>query len=92
MLSLNHVLISVYNNLSFYLFRYTAICHPLKVSLHFGKTGTILIILTIWILCLFPSALWSKYTEVNTDDLLNWKKLLAEDKIAYSFIQKGLTI
>ena len=47
------------------IFRYTAICHPLKPSLHSGKRRTIYIIVAIWIFCMIPSAWWLVYGKVR---------------------------
>ena len=47
------------------IFRNTAICHPLKPSLHSGKRRTIYIIVAIWIFCMIPSAWWLVYGKVR---------------------------
>ena len=51
------------------MFRYTAICHPLKPSLHSGKRRTIYIIVAIWIICFVPSAWWLIYGKVRVFEL-----------------------
>ena len=50
--------------------RYTAICHPLKPSLHSGKRRTIYIIVAIWIFCMMPSAWWLVYGKVRDLNLV----------------------
>ena len=55
--------------------RYTAICHPLKPSLHSGKRRTICIIVTIWIVCMIPSAWMLIYAKVTKVKKLNRIKI-----------------
>ena len=55
------------------MFRYTAICHPLKPSLHSGKRRTIYIILAIWIICMVPSAWWLIYGKVRISKYRTYK-------------------
>ena len=67
-------------------FRYTAICHPLKPSLHSGKRKTLWIIASIWSVCIIPSALWLIYAKVIISTLSFSKFQLLSCKLRKSII------
>ena len=50
---------------SLFIFRYLALCHPLKTSWHAGKGKTIVIIIGIWILSAILSFGWIPNTSVS---------------------------
>ena len=47
-----------------FIFRYLAICHPIKRKLHFGKRRSIACILSIWIFGLITAWCWTFFTQV----------------------------
>ena len=45
--------------------RYTAICRPMQASIQSGKKKTLVTIVVIWIICLVPSFMWTRYINVS---------------------------
>ena len=56
--------VSIFTVSAFTFERFTAICYPLRPSLHSDYKRTKIIIYCIWIVSLVPSGFWTSYLEV----------------------------
>ena len=57
--------VSVFTMFAFTFERFTAVCYPLRPSLHSTVKRTRIIIVAIWILALIPSSVWTRYINMH---------------------------
>ena len=66
--------VSIFTVSAFTFERFTAICYPLRPSLHSDLKRTKIIIFGIWIVSLGPSSFWTSYIKVLNRFLTNFGK------------------
>ena len=57
--------VSIFTMIAFTFERFTAVCYPLRPSLHSDVKRTRYIIVAIWLVAIFPSSQWTNYIHLH---------------------------